>query len=89
MSKLPFWSLWFGYFFHFNPKVKLFASGSMWFQFYCHFGPKINQVVFVYKIMLFCPFPQRQNDHFFFINKYHILYDKYDLICPWENDKIA
>ncbi|MFS7952938.1 hypothetical protein Hanom_Chr07g00612801 [Helianthus anomalus] len=39
-SKLPFWSLWFGHFCHFSPKLKFFASGSLWFQFYCHFGPK-------------------------------------------------
>ncbi|MFS8006927.1 hypothetical protein Hanom_Chr14g01254961 [Helianthus anomalus] len=41
-SKLPFWSLWFGQFCHFSPKLKLFASGSLWFQFYCHFGPKMK-----------------------------------------------
>ncbi|MFS7991373.1 hypothetical protein Hanom_Chr12g01070001 [Helianthus anomalus] len=41
-SKLPFWSLWFGYFCHFSLKLKLFASGSLWFQFYCHFGPKMK-----------------------------------------------
>ncbi|MFS8017028.1 hypothetical protein Hanom_Chr15g01375451 [Helianthus anomalus] len=43
-SKLPFWSLWFGYFCHFSPKLKPFASGSLWYQFYCHFGPKIKLV---------------------------------------------
>ncbi|MFS7974137.1 hypothetical protein Hanom_Chr09g00865031 [Helianthus anomalus] len=37
-SKLPFWSLRFGHFCHFRPKLKSFASGSC--QFYCHFGPK-------------------------------------------------
>ncbi|MFS7979586.1 putative alpha-L-fucosidase [Helianthus anomalus] len=42
MSKLPFWSLRFGYFCHFSPKLKPFASGSLWFQHYCHFGPKVN-----------------------------------------------
>ncbi|MFS7951850.1 hypothetical protein Hanom_Chr07g00600061 [Helianthus anomalus] len=42
MSKLPFWSLWFGQFCHFSPKLKLFASGSLWFQFYCHFRPKMK-----------------------------------------------
>ncbi|MFS7902312.1 hypothetical protein Hanom_Chr01g00009871 [Helianthus anomalus] len=42
MSKLPFWSLWFGPFCQFNPKLKLFASGSLWFQFYCHFGAKMK-----------------------------------------------
>ncbi|MFS7945753.1 hypothetical protein Hanom_Chr06g00527871 [Helianthus anomalus] len=47
LSKLPFWSLWFGHFCHFSLKLKLFAYGSLWFQFYCHFGPKINQVIFV------------------------------------------
>ncbi|KAJ0751550.1 putative Ubiquitin-like domain superfamily, UBL3-like, ubiquitin domain-containing protein [Helianthus annuus] len=30
-SKLPFWSLWFGHFCHFTPKLKLFASGSLRF----------------------------------------------------------
>ncbi|MFS8015829.1 hypothetical protein Hanom_Chr15g01361291 [Helianthus anomalus] len=39
-SKVPFWSLRFGYFCHFSPKLKPFASESLWFQFYCHFGPK-------------------------------------------------
>ncbi|MFS7895512.1 hypothetical protein Hanom_Chr16g01500151 [Helianthus anomalus] len=42
MSKQPFWSLGFGYFYHFSPKLKSFASGSLWFQFYCHFGPKMK-----------------------------------------------
>ncbi|MFS7934300.1 hypothetical protein Hanom_Chr05g00389931 [Helianthus anomalus] len=32
-SKQPFWSLWFGQFCHFSPKLILFASGSLWFQF--------------------------------------------------------
>ncbi|MFS7946807.1 hypothetical protein Hanom_Chr06g00540621 [Helianthus anomalus] len=41
-SKLPFWSLWFGHFCHFSPKIKLFVSRSLWFQFYCHFGPKMK-----------------------------------------------
>ncbi|MFS8010054.1 hypothetical protein Hanom_Chr14g01292461 [Helianthus anomalus] len=38
-SKLLFWSLWFGHFCHFSPKLKLFALESLWFQFCCHFGP--------------------------------------------------
>ncbi|MFS7967657.1 hypothetical protein Hanom_Chr09g00788291 [Helianthus anomalus] len=42
MSKLPFWSLRFGHFFHYNPKLKPFAPGSPWFRFYCHFGPKVK-----------------------------------------------
>ncbi|MFS8030045.1 hypothetical protein Hanom_Chr17g01529501 [Helianthus anomalus] len=42
MSKLPFWSLRFGHFCHFSPKLKSFTSGSLWFQLYCHFGPKIK-----------------------------------------------
>ncbi|KAF5780848.1 putative glycosyl transferase, family 31 [Helianthus annuus] len=42
MSKLPFWSLRFGHFCHFSPKLKPFAFGSLWFQFYCHFGPKVK-----------------------------------------------
>ncbi|MFS7979553.1 hypothetical protein Hanom_Chr10g00929071 [Helianthus anomalus] len=41
-SKLPFWSLRFGHFCHFSPKLNPFASGSLWFQFYCHFGPKMK-----------------------------------------------
>ncbi|MFS7970122.1 hypothetical protein Hanom_Chr09g00817291 [Helianthus anomalus] len=41
-SKLQFWSLWFGQFCHYSPKLKLFVSGSLWFQFYCHFGPKMK-----------------------------------------------
>ncbi|MFS7950881.1 hypothetical protein Hanom_Chr07g00588381 [Helianthus anomalus] len=41
-SKLSFWSLWFGHFCHFSPKLKPFASGSLWFQFYCHFGSKMK-----------------------------------------------
>ncbi|MFS7970956.1 hypothetical protein Hanom_Chr09g00827001 [Helianthus anomalus] len=41
-SKVPFWSLRFGHFCHFSPKLKLFVSGSLWFQFYCHFGPKME-----------------------------------------------
>ncbi|MFS8032446.1 hypothetical protein Hanom_Chr17g01557881 [Helianthus anomalus] len=41
-SKQLFWSLWFGHFCHFSPKLKLFASGSLWFQFCCHFGPKMK-----------------------------------------------
>ncbi|MFS7973244.1 hypothetical protein Hanom_Chr09g00854381 [Helianthus anomalus] len=74
LSKLPFWSLWFGQFCHFNPKLKLFAFGSLWFPFYCHFGPKYEIRSYLsYKILLFCHFLQGQNDHFFFINKYHIL----------------
>ncbi|MFS7965148.1 hypothetical protein Hanom_Chr08g00758701 [Helianthus anomalus] len=40
--KLPFWSLLFGHFCHFSPKLKLFAIGSLWFQFYCHFDPKMK-----------------------------------------------
>ncbi|MFS7898954.1 hypothetical protein Hanom_Chr12g01171341 [Helianthus anomalus] len=46
-SKLPFWSLRFGYFCHFSPKLKPFASGSLWFQFYCHFDPKVKSVIFI------------------------------------------
>ncbi|MFS7985447.1 hypothetical protein Hanom_Chr11g00998471 [Helianthus anomalus] len=42
LSKLLFWYMWFCHFYHFSPKLKLFASGSLWFQFYCHFGPKIK-----------------------------------------------
>ncbi|MFS7926488.1 hypothetical protein Hanom_Chr04g00297641 [Helianthus anomalus] len=41
-SKLPFWSLRFGHFCHFSPKLKPFTTGSLWFQFYCHFGPKVK-----------------------------------------------
>ncbi|MFS7980821.1 hypothetical protein Hanom_Chr10g00943711 [Helianthus anomalus] len=41
-SKLLFWSLRFGQFCHFSPKLKLFAFGSLWFQFYCYFGPKMK-----------------------------------------------
>ncbi|MFS7945620.1 hypothetical protein Hanom_Chr06g00526411 [Helianthus anomalus] len=41
-SKLPFWSMWFGHFWHFGTKLKRFASGSLWFQFYCHFGLKLK-----------------------------------------------
>ncbi|MFS7915961.1 hypothetical protein Hanom_Chr02g00171511 [Helianthus anomalus] len=41
-SKLLFWSLRFGHFCHFSPKLKHFVSGSLWFQFYCHFGPKVK-----------------------------------------------
>ncbi|MFS7920895.1 putative prenylated rab acceptor P [Helianthus anomalus] len=33
ISKLPFWSLWFGYFCYFSPNLKLFKSGSLWFTF--------------------------------------------------------
>ncbi|MFS8029854.1 hypothetical protein Hanom_Chr17g01527211 [Helianthus anomalus] len=36
--------MWFGQFYYFSPKLKLFASGSLWFQFYCHFGPKKKSV---------------------------------------------
>ncbi|MFS7987980.1 hypothetical protein Hanom_Chr11g01029171 [Helianthus anomalus] len=46
-SKLPFWSLRFGYFCHFSLKLKPFASGSLWFQFYCHFGPKMKSFILV------------------------------------------
>ncbi|MFS8018191.1 hypothetical protein Hanom_Chr15g01389231 [Helianthus anomalus] len=42
MSKLPFWSLWFGHFCHFSPNLKLFKSGSLWFHFYCHLSPKVK-----------------------------------------------
>ncbi|MFS8005705.1 hypothetical protein Hanom_Chr13g01240511 [Helianthus anomalus] len=42
LSKLPFWSLWFGHFCHFSPNLKLFKSGSLWFRFCCHFGPKFK-----------------------------------------------
>ncbi|KAJ0886847.1 hypothetical protein HanRHA438_Chr09g0384061 [Helianthus annuus] len=41
-SKLPFWSMRFGQFYHFSSNLKLFASGSLWFQFYCHFGPNLK-----------------------------------------------
>ncbi|MFS7968221.1 hypothetical protein Hanom_Chr09g00794921 [Helianthus anomalus] len=41
-SRLPFWSLRFGHFCHFNTKVKSFAFGSLWFHFYCHFGPRMK-----------------------------------------------
>ncbi|MFS7989587.1 hypothetical protein Hanom_Chr11g01048691 [Helianthus anomalus] len=41
-SKLPFWSLRFGNFCYFSPKLKLFSSGSLWFKFYCHFSPKMK-----------------------------------------------
>ncbi|MFS7921664.1 hypothetical protein Hanom_Chr03g00239641 [Helianthus anomalus] len=37
MSKLP----WFGHFYHFSIKLKLFVSGSL-FQFCCHFGSKMK-----------------------------------------------
>ncbi|MFS8025727.1 hypothetical protein Hanom_Chr16g01478601 [Helianthus anomalus] len=42
LSKLPFWSLWFGQFCHFSPNLKLFKLGSMWFAFCCHFSPKLK-----------------------------------------------
>ncbi|KAF5819206.1 hypothetical protein HanXRQr2_Chr02g0075061 [Helianthus annuus] len=42
-SKLPFWSLWFGQFCHFNPNLKLFKSGSLWFAFCCHFSPNLKK----------------------------------------------
>ncbi|MFS7908891.1 hypothetical protein Hanom_Chr01g00088391 [Helianthus anomalus] len=40
-SKLSFWSLWFGQFYHFSPNLKLFKSRSLWFEFCCHFT-KLN-----------------------------------------------
>ncbi|MFS8024649.1 hypothetical protein Hanom_Chr16g01465871 [Helianthus anomalus] len=42
LNKLSFWSLRFGHFCHFSPKLKSLKSGSLWFHFYCHFGPKIK-----------------------------------------------
>ncbi|KAJ0778950.1 putative transcription factor interactor and regulator LIM family [Helianthus annuus] len=45
-SKPLKWSLRFGYFCHFSPKLKSFESVSMWFQFCCHFHPKANLVRF-------------------------------------------
>ncbi|MFS7978943.1 hypothetical protein Hanom_Chr10g00921421 [Helianthus anomalus] len=42
MSKLSFWSPWFGHFCHFSRNLKLFTSGSLWFAFCCHFGPKLK-----------------------------------------------
>ncbi|MFS7907247.1 hypothetical protein Hanom_Chr01g00069021 [Helianthus anomalus] len=42
MSKLSCWSLRFGHFCHFSPKLKLFESVFPSFQFYCHFGPKVK-----------------------------------------------
>ncbi|MFS8030466.1 hypothetical protein Hanom_Chr17g01534401 [Helianthus anomalus] len=66
-SKLPFWSLRFGHFCHFSPKLKLFASGSLWFQFCCHFDPKARSAEISQKNPIFCPFPQfneGQNGHF-------------------------
>ncbi|MFS7994358.1 hypothetical protein Hanom_Chr12g01104991 [Helianthus anomalus] len=62
MSKLPFWSLWFGHFCHFSQNLKLFASGSLWFKFYCHFGPKLNNIIFVLLNPAILSF---SNDHFF------------------------
>ncbi|MFS7996088.1 hypothetical protein Hanom_Chr12g01125711 [Helianthus anomalus] len=42
-SKLQFWSLRFGQFYHFSSNLKSFASGSLWFHFpFCHFSPKIE-----------------------------------------------
>ncbi|MFS7953219.1 hypothetical protein Hanom_Chr07g00615991 [Helianthus anomalus] len=35
-SKMPKWSLSLS---HFNPKMKLFVSGSLGFHFCCHFHP--------------------------------------------------
>ncbi|MFS7915996.1 hypothetical protein Hanom_Chr02g00171891 [Helianthus anomalus] len=42
MSKLSFWSLWFGYFCHFSSNLKFFTSESLWFAFCCHFSPKLK-----------------------------------------------
>ncbi|MFS7917589.1 hypothetical protein Hanom_Chr03g00190901 [Helianthus anomalus] len=47
MSKLPFWSLWFGQFCHFSPNLKLFNSGSLWFASYFHFSPKLKNSHFL------------------------------------------
>ncbi|MFS7931347.1 hypothetical protein Hanom_Chr04g00354881 [Helianthus anomalus] len=67
LSKLPFWSLRFGHFCHFSPKLKPFAFGSIWFQFCCHFGPKLKSAHICLIKSCFCPFPQGQNGHFNFI----------------------
>ncbi|MFS8005759.1 putative translocase [Helianthus anomalus] len=40
LSKLLKWSLRFGHFCYFSPKLKPFESGSLGFQFCCHFHPK-------------------------------------------------
>ncbi|MFS8022986.1 hypothetical protein Hanom_Chr16g01446031 [Helianthus anomalus] len=83
MSKLPFWSLWFGHFCHFSTKFKLFASGTLWFQFCCHFGPKMKLGhICLIKSCYFVLFRRGKMIISFFINKYHIFQDKYDLICP-------
>ncbi|MFS7922605.1 hypothetical protein Hanom_Chr03g00251031 [Helianthus anomalus] len=47
MSKLPFWSLWFGQFCHFSPNLKLITSGSLWFAFCCLFSPKSKNPIFL------------------------------------------
>ncbi|MFS7966037.1 hypothetical protein Hanom_Chr16g01439471 [Helianthus anomalus] len=39
---MPFWSLKFGHFCHYSPKLKSFVSLFLWFQYYCHFGPKVK-----------------------------------------------
>ncbi|MFS7993400.1 hypothetical protein Hanom_Chr12g01093591 [Helianthus anomalus] len=46
----------FGYFCHFNLKLKSFAYGSLWFQFYCHFGPKLKSVQISKKTWFFVLF---------------------------------
>ncbi|MFS8005352.1 hypothetical protein Hanom_Chr13g01236311 [Helianthus anomalus] len=42
LSKLSFWSLWFGQYCHFSPNLKLFTFESLWFAFCCHFSPKLK-----------------------------------------------
>ncbi|KAJ0522943.1 hypothetical protein HanIR_Chr10g0488251 [Helianthus annuus] len=42
LSKLLFWSLWFGQFCHFSPNLKLITSGFLWFAFCCHFSPNLK-----------------------------------------------
>ncbi|MFS7929825.1 hypothetical protein Hanom_Chr04g00336971 [Helianthus anomalus] len=54
LSKLPKWSLRFGHFYHFSPKLKPFESRSLWFQFCCDFQPKakprqIFQLTFIFR----------------------------------------
>ncbi|KAJ0828305.1 hypothetical protein HanRHA438_Chr17g0835701 [Helianthus annuus] len=82
LSKLPFWSLWFGQFCHFSPNLKLITSRALWFGFCCHFGPnfKFEQIsLFFYCCnLLFCPLVQGHFGHFlnfiFFFNKTQTLF---------------
>ncbi|KAJ0914831.1 hypothetical protein HanPSC8_Chr06g0243051 [Helianthus annuus] len=59
MSKLLFWSLWFGQFCHFSLNLKLFKSGSLWFAFFCHFSPKLK-ISYFFTVLrpLFCLYLQ-------------------------------